>query len=62
MFSKVWDSTVVILKWVMVGLSFYLLFTQGLSDSWWDATVLSMMFDCFQRIRALEKNQKSQAS
>ncbi len=62
MFSKVWDSVLVGIWWIMVGLSSYLLFTEGLSDTWWDAAVMMMVFDCCRSIRALEKNQESQAS
>jgi len=62
MFSKVWDATVVTGVWITFGLSSYLLFREGLSDTWRDATILFMVLSCCQSIRALEKKQESQAS
>ena len=62
MFSKVWDSAFIVCKWIIFGLSVYLFLTGGLTDRWWDALVLFLILESGQRIRALEKNQESQAS
>lgn len=62
MFSKVWDFVSIVGWWMAFGLSMYLLFTEGLTDEWWDAVVLLVALDFGQRIRALEKSQESQAS
>jgi hypothetical protein len=65
MFSKVWEVWYYFEKvclWILFGLSTYLMFTEGLTDRW-QMTVLWLLviFDG-TRIRALEKNQESQAS
>lgn len=62
MFSKVWDSAFIVCKLIVLGLSVYFLFTGGFTDRWWDAVVALWVVDVSQRIRALEKNQESQAS
>ena len=62
MFSKVWDSVATVCLWILFGFSTYLMFTEGLTDEWWDAVVLLVALDFGQRIRALEKSQESQAS
>ena len=62
MFSKVWDSAFIVLKWIIFGLSVYLFFTGGFTDKWWDAVFAFWILDFSQRIRALEKNQESQTS
>jgi hypothetical protein len=62
MLSKVWDSAFMVCKWIVFGISVYLLFTGGFTDRWRDALVVFWLFECSQRIRALEKKQESQTS
>lgn len=62
MFSKVWDSFLVVSKWILFGLSCYFLLTAPFSLNSELAFLFWWGFDSHQRIRALEKNQESQAS
>ena len=62
MLSKVWDSFEKVGLWILFGISMYFLFTRGFTDSWKEATLWLLVFSNARSIRALEKNQESQAS
>jgi hypothetical protein len=62
MFSKAWDSVETVCVWILFGLSVYFLYAGGLTDRWQEATLWFCVFYNSRRIKALEKNQESQAS
>ena len=62
MFSKVWDSVLVVSWWLSLGLFVYFVFTEGFTDRCFQAMIWCGWVDHMRRIEALEKKQESQAS
>jgi hypothetical protein len=62
MISKISDPIMTVLLWVLFGLSTWLLFTEGLSDSFVDCMIWVILIGNSLEISKLEKRLDSQAT